>query len=191
MRWSWTAICAPLCAGVFACGDVVGPWQFTHMASHQAWYAAVNALFGRFRRFAVDYRVVPWVTFTDPEVARVGLSEAEARQQGIEVEVTTYPLADLDRAVADGEADGWVKLITAPGRDRLLGASIVGAGAGEMIGELVVAMTHGLGLGKLMSTIHVYPTMSEAVKLSAGAWRRRHVPERLLGWVARLHALMR
>ncbi len=179
------------CRNVFACGDVVGPYQFTHMASHQAWYAAVNALFGRFRRFAVSYRVVPWATFTDPEVARVGLSEEQARSEGRDVEVTTYPLSDLDRAVAEGESGGWVKLITAPGKDRILGATIVGAGAGELIGELVVAMTHGLGLGKLMSTIHIYPTMTEAVKLSAGAWRRGHVPERLLGWVGRLHALMR
>jgi pyruvate/2-oxoglutarate dehydrogenase complex dihydrolipoamide dehydrogenase (E3) component len=161
------------------------------MAAHQAWYASVNALFGRFRRLAVNYDVVPWATFTDPEVARVGLSEAQAHSEGRDVEVTTYPLDDLDRAVAEGEAHGWVKVITSPGRDRILGATIVGAGAGELIGELIVAMTHGLGLKKLMSTIHVYPTMTEAVKLSAGAWRRRHAPERLLNWVGRLHALLR
>jgi pyruvate/2-oxoglutarate dehydrogenase complex dihydrolipoamide dehydrogenase (E3) component len=179
------------CRNVFACGDLIGPYQFTHMAAHQAWYASVNALFGRFRRLAVNYDVVPWATFTDPEVARVGLSEAQAHSEGRDVEVTTYPLDDLDRAVAEGEAHGWVKVITSPGRDRILGATIVGAGAGELIGELIVAMTHGLGLKKLMSTIHVYPTMTEAVKLSAGAWRRRHAPERLLNWVGRLHALLR
>lgn len=179
------------CRNVFACGDLVGPYQFTHMASHQAWYAAVNALFGRFRRFAVNYAVVPWVTFTDPEVARVGLSEEDAREQGRRVEVTTYPLDDLDRAVAEGATGGWVKVITEPGRDRVLGATIVGAHAGELIGEFILAMTHGLGLKRLMSTIHVYPTLSEAVKMSAGAWRRKHVPEGLLGWVERFHTLMR
>lgn len=179
------------CRNVFACGDLVGPYQFTHMAAHQAWYASVNALFGRFRKLAVNYDVVPWATFTDPEVARVGLSEEQARSQGRDVEVTVYPLDDLDRAVAEGETAGWVKLITAPGKDRILGATIVAPGAGELIGEIITAMTHGLGLKKLMSTIHVYPTMTEAVKLSAGAWRRRHVPERLLGWVGRVHDLLR
>lgn len=179
------------CPNVFACGDLVGPYQFTHMAAHQAWYAAVNALFGRFRKLAVNYAVVPWATFTDPEVARVGLSEEQARSMGRDVEVTVYPLCDLDRAVAEGDTGGWVKLVTAPGRSRILGATIVGAGAGELIGEIVLAMSHGLGLDKLMSTIHVYPTMTEAVKLSAGAWRRRHVPEGLLRWVGRLLAVLR
>ncbi|HEX7035015.1 MAG TPA: mercuric reductase [Pseudomonadales bacterium] len=179
------------CPSVYACGDLVGPYQFTHMASHQAWYAAVNALFGGLRRFAVNYDVVPWVTFTDPEVARVGLSEAQAAAEGRRVEVIRYPLSDLDRAVAEGATDGWVKLITEPGRDRLLGATIVAPGAGEMIAEPILAMSHRLGLGKLLRTIHVYPTMTEAVKLSAGAWRRAHVPERLLGLVGRLHALLR
>ncbi len=180
------------CRNVFACGDVVGPYQFTHMAAHQAWFAAVNALFGRFRKFAVDYRVVPWATFTDPEVARVGLSEEQARSEGRDVEVTVYPLNDLDRAIAEGETQGWVKVLTpAGGSDRILGVTIVGAHAGELIGEFIVAMRHGLGLKRLMSTIHIYPTMTEAVKLSAGAWRRNHVPERLLGWVGRLHAVLR
>ena len=179
------------CPDVFACGDLVGPYQFTHMASHQAWYAAVNALFGRFRRFAVNYDVVPWVTFTDPEVARVGLSEEDAREQGRRVEVTTYSLDDLDRAVAEDDTEGWVKVITEPAHDRVLGATIVARHAGELIGEFNVAMTHGLGLKQLMSTIHVYPTMTEAVKLTAGAWRRKHVPEAALRWVGRLHALLR
>jgi pyruvate/2-oxoglutarate dehydrogenase complex dihydrolipoamide dehydrogenase (E3) component len=179
------------CPSVYACGDLVGPYQFTHMASHQAWFATVNALFGRFRRFPVDYRVVPWATFTDPEVARVGLSETEAREQGIDHEVTTYPLSDLDRAVTDGETAGWVKVITARGRDRVLGAAIVAPEAGETIGEFILAMRHGLGLKRLMSTIHVYPTRSEAVKLAAGAWRRAHAPERVLGWLGRLHRWLR
>jgi pyruvate/2-oxoglutarate dehydrogenase complex dihydrolipoamide dehydrogenase (E3) component len=176
---------------VYACGDLIGPYRFTHMASHQAWFATVNALFGRFRRFAVDYRVVPWATFTDPEVARVGLSESEAREQGIEHEVTTYPLSDLDRAVADGDRAGWVKVITPPRGDRVLGATVVGTEAGEILGEFILAMRHGIGLKRLMSTIHIYPTRSEAVKLSAGAWRRAHAPERLLGWLGHLHRWLR
>ncbi len=187
------------CPNVFACGDLAGPYQFTHMAAHQAWYASVNALFGRFRRFAVNYDVVPWATFTDPEVGRVGLSETDARESGIPVEVTRYALDDLDRAVADGDVGGgvpegsagWVKVLTAPGRDRILGATIVGPHAGELIGEFVLAMTHGVGLKGLMSTIHIYPTRMEAAKLAAGAWRRAHAPERLLRWVGRLHALLR
>lgn len=179
------------CSSVYACGDLVGPYQFTHMASHQAWFAAVNALFGRLRKFPVNYRVVPWATFTDPEVGRVGLSEAQARAEGRAVEVTTYPLDDLDRAIADGDTRGWIKVLTEPGRDRILGATVVGPEAGDLIGEFVLAMTHGLGLKKLMSTIHIYPTRSEAAKLTAGAWRRRNAPQGLLTWVGRLHALLR
>jgi pyruvate/2-oxoglutarate dehydrogenase complex dihydrolipoamide dehydrogenase (E3) component len=179
------------CPNIFACGDLVGPYQFTHMASHQAWFASVNALFGRFRKFAVNYSVVPWATFTDPEVGRVGLSEAQAQAEGRRVEVTLYPLDDLDRAIADGDTQGWIKVLTAPGSDRILGATIVGPEAGDLIGEFILAMTHGLGLKKLMSTIHIYPTRSEAAKLAAGAWRRRNAPQGLLTWVGRLHALMR
>jgi pyruvate/2-oxoglutarate dehydrogenase complex dihydrolipoamide dehydrogenase (E3) component len=179
------------CRNVYACGDLIGPYQFTHMASHQAWFAAVNALFGRFRRFPVNYSVVPWVTFTDPEVARVGLSEQDARDQGIDFEVTTYPLEEVDRAIAEGETAGWVKVITPRGRDRILGATIVGAEAGELIGEFILAMTHDLGLKRLMSTIHVYPTRMEAVKLTAGAWRKAHAPQVALRWVGRLHDWLR
>lgn len=178
-------------SNIYGCGDVVGPYQFTHMASHQAWYAAVNALFGRFRRFKVDYSVVPWVTFTDPEVAHAGLSEAAAAERGIRVDVTRYELGDLDRALADGSAQGWVKVLTRPGSDRILGVSIVGAHAGELIAEYVLAMTHGIGLKKILGTIHVYPTLAEANKLAAGAWRRAHAPERLLRWVGRLHEILR
>ncbi len=172
---------------ISACGDVAGPYLFTHMASHQAWYAAVNAVFGRFRRFKVDYSVVPWATFTDPEVARVGLNEEEARAQNIAYEVTRYELDDLDRAIADGEAHGFIKVLTAPGRDRILGATIVGYHASELINEFVLAMKHGLGLGKILGTIHIYPTLSEGNKFVAGEWRKARKPEGLLRWVERYH----
>jgi pyruvate/2-oxoglutarate dehydrogenase complex dihydrolipoamide dehydrogenase (E3) component len=170
---------------VFACGDAVGPYQFTHMASHQAWYAAVNALFGRFWKFKVNYSVVPWATYTDPEVARVGLSETEAAEAGIPVEVVHYPLDDLDRALTEGQTEGWVKVLVKPGTDRILGAAVVGGEAGELIAEFVLAMTHGMGLKKLMGTIHIYPTRMEAAKFAASTWRRAHAPERLLGWVGK------
>lgn len=173
---------------IYAVGDVVGPHQFTHVAAHQAWYAAVNALFGRFKRFKVDERVIPRATFTDPEVARVGLSETEAAAQGIAVEVTRYGLDDLDRAIADGCDRGFVKVLTVPGKDRILGVTIVGAQAGELLAEYVLAMKHGLGLNKLLGTIHTYPTLSEANKYAAGEWKRAHAPQRVLNWLRRFHA---
>jgi pyruvate/2-oxoglutarate dehydrogenase complex dihydrolipoamide dehydrogenase (E3) component len=173
---------------IYAVGDVAGPYQFTHTAAHQAWYAAVNALFGRLRRFKADYRVIPWATFTDPEVARVGLSEAEATAQGIAFEVTRYGIDDLDRAIADGTAHGFVKVLTVPGKDRILGVTIVGEHAGDLLAEYVLAMKHGLGLNKILGTIHPYPTLSEANKYAAGQWKRAHAPERLLRWVQRYHA---
>jgi pyruvate/2-oxoglutarate dehydrogenase complex dihydrolipoamide dehydrogenase (E3) component len=179
------------CPNIFACGDATGPYQFTHMASHQAWYAAVNALFGRFKKFRVDYSVVPWCTFTDPEIARVGLSEAEAAEQGIAVEVIRYDLDDLDRSIADGNTRGWVKVLVKPGSDRILGACIVGSSAGELIGEFVSAMTHGLGLKKIMSTIHIYPTLLEANKFAASSWRKTHAPTGLLKAVGVLHRWLR
>jgi len=160
---------------ITACGDVAGPFQFTHTASHQAWYAAVNALFGGFRTFKADYRVIPWTTFTDPEVARVGLSETEANERKIPHTVTVYGIDDLDRAIADGEAHGFVKVLTVPGTDRILGVTIVGEHAGDLIAEYVLAMKHGLGLGKILGTIHVYPTLAEANKYAAGAWKRSTV----------------
>ncbi len=172
-----------LCAngrGVYACGDLVGPFQFTHMAAHQAYYAVTNALMRPFYRAAVDYRVVPWVTFTDPEVARVGLSENEAQQRGIAFEKTVYGMDDLDRAIADREAYGFVKVLTVPGKDKILGATIVGKIAGEMNTEFVAAMKHGFGLGKILGTIHPYPTYGEANKYAAGLWRRSRVPPRVL-----------
>ena len=172
---------------ILACGDVAGPYQFTHVAAHQAWYASVNALFGIVRRFKVDYSVIPWATFVDPEVARVGLSEAEARERGIDYELTRYGIDDLDRAIADGAARGFVKVLTVPGKDRILGVTIVGDRAGELIAEFVLAMKHGLGLNKLLGTIHIYPTWSEAGKYVAGEWKRAHAPQRLLGWLERFH----
>jgi pyruvate/2-oxoglutarate dehydrogenase complex dihydrolipoamide dehydrogenase (E3) component/uncharacterized membrane protein YdjX (TVP38/TMEM64 family) len=176
---------------IFACGDVAGPYQFTHLGSHQAWYASVNALFGRFRRFRVDYSAIPWATYTDPEVARVGLNETEAKAKGVAYEVTTYGIDGLDRAIADGQAYGLVKVLTVPGKDRLLGATIVGAHAGDLIIEFITAMKHGIGLNKILGTIHIYPTMSEANKFAAGNWRRAHTPQSVLRWLERYHAWMR
>jgi pyruvate/2-oxoglutarate dehydrogenase complex dihydrolipoamide dehydrogenase (E3) component/uncharacterized membrane protein YdjX (TVP38/TMEM64 family) len=160
---------------IYACGDVAGPYQFTHTASHQAWYAAVNALFGRFKRFKADYRVIPWATFTDPEVARVGLNEQEAKERNIPVTVTTYGIDDLDRAIADEEALGMVKVLTKPGTDQILGATIAGEHAGDLLAEYVLAMKHGLGLNKILGTIHTYPTLAEANKYAAGNWKRSTV----------------
>ena len=176
---------------IFCAGDVAGPYQFTHTASHQAWYAAVNALFGRFKTFAVDYRVIPWATYTDPEVARVGLNELEAGEQGIAYEVTEYGIDDLDRAIADSEDHGLVRVLTKPGTDKILGATIVGTHAGDLIAEYVFAMKHNLGLNKILGTIHIYPTLAEANKFAAGEWKRAHAPETLLRWVERYHRWMR
>jgi pyruvate/2-oxoglutarate dehydrogenase complex dihydrolipoamide dehydrogenase (E3) component len=176
---------------IYACGDVAGPYQFTHTASHQAWYAAVNALFGGLRRFRADYAVIPWATFTDPEVARVGLNETEARAQGIPHEVTTYGIEDLDRAIVDEAAQGLVKVLTVPGKDRILGATIAGERAGELIVEFIAAMKHGIGLNRILGTIHVYPTWAEANKYAAGAWKKARAPQRLLRQVERFHAWMR
>jgi pyruvate/2-oxoglutarate dehydrogenase complex dihydrolipoamide dehydrogenase (E3) component/uncharacterized membrane protein YdjX (TVP38/TMEM64 family) len=173
---------------IHAVGDVAGPFQFTHTAAHQPWYAAVNALFGRFRRFKADYRVVPWATFTDPEVARVGLSESEAKEQGVAYEATKYGIDDLDRAIADGTAHGFVKVLTVPGKDKILGVTIVGEHAGDLLAEYVLAMKHGLGLNKILGTIHTYPTLAEANKYVAGEWKRAHAPKKLLDWVSRYHA---
>jgi pyruvate/2-oxoglutarate dehydrogenase complex dihydrolipoamide dehydrogenase (E3) component/uncharacterized membrane protein YdjX (TVP38/TMEM64 family) len=176
---------------IYSCGDVAGPYQFTHTAAHQAWYAAVNALFGSFKRFRTDYSVIPWSTFTDPEVARVGLNEQEAKAQNIPYEVTTYGIDDLDRAIADSEAEGFVKVLTQPGKDKILGVTIVGAHSGDLIAEFVLAMKHDLGLNKILGTIHIYPTMAEANKYVAGNWKRAHIPQRLLRWVARYHGWRR
>jgi pyruvate/2-oxoglutarate dehydrogenase complex dihydrolipoamide dehydrogenase (E3) component len=176
---------------IYACGDVAGPYQFTHTAAHMAWYCAVNALFGRFRKYRVDYSVIPWATFTEPEVARVGLNETEAKERGIACEVTRYGLDDLDRAIAEGEAEGFVKVLTVPGKDRILGVTMVGERAGDVIAEYVAAMKHGLGLNKILGTIHVYPTFAEANKYAAGVWKRAHAPQGVLRWLERYHAWMR
>lgn len=176
---------------IYVCGDVTGPYQFTHTAAHQAWYAAVNALFSPFKTFRVDYSVIPWATFIDPEVARVGLNEQEAKQKDIPYEVSQYGIDDLDRAIADSEAHGLVKVLTVPGKDKILGVTIAGHRAGELIAEFVTAMRHGLGLNKILGTIHIYPTLTEANKFTAGVWKKNHKPEKLLEWVSRFHAWRR
>ena len=215
---------------ILACGDVAGPYQFTHVAAHQAWYAAVNGLFGSFRRFKVDMRVIPWCTFMDPEIARVGLNAQDAQAQGVPYELTRFDLGELDRMIVEGagghESDasdasdgsdvgnvgdvsqgggargqsgeghaasraGWVQVLTVPGKDRILGVTIVGRHAGELIAEWVMAMKHGLGLNQVLGTIHVYPTLAESAKYAAGAWKRAHQPVALLRWVERLHAWRR
>ena len=172
-------------SNIYACGDVAGPYQFTHTAAHQAWYATVNALFRPFKKFKVDYSVIPWATFTEPEVARVGLNETEATEKNIPYETSVYGIDDLDRAIADEEAKGFVKVLTVPGKDRILGATIVGSHAGELITEYISAMRHGIGLNKILGTIYIYPTLSEANKYTAGVWKKAHVPAmglKLLGW---------
>ena len=176
---------------ILAAGDVAGPYQFTHTAAHQAWYAAVNGLFGTFKKFKVDYSVIPWATFIDPEVARVGLNEQEAKEKGIAYEVVRYGIDDLDRAIADSAAYGWVKVLTVPGKDKILGVTIVGVHAGDLLAEYVLAMKHGLGMNKILGTIHTYPTLAEANKYAAGEWKRAHQPLALLRWVEKLHAWRR
>ncbi|HIF9113200.1 TPA: dihydrolipoyl dehydrogenase [Photobacterium damselae] len=178
-------------SNIYAVGDVVGPYQLTHAASHQAWYAAVNGLFGQFKRFKADYSVMPAATYTSPEVARVGLNEKEATAQGIEFDVVTYDIDDLDRAITDGEDHGFIKVITPKGKDTILGATIVGTNAGDLLAEFTLAMRHNLGLNKILATVHPYPTMSEAVKYTAGVWKRNNAPEKLLEWVAKYHRWMR
>jgi dihydrolipoamide dehydrogenase len=170
-------------SNIYGVGDVVGPYQFTHTSSHQAWFAAVNALFGKFKKFKVDYSVIPWATFTEPEVARVGINEQEAKEQNIAYEVTRFDVAELDRAIADEEAHGFIKVLTKPGKDKILGVTIVGEQAGDLIAEYVMAMKHGLGLNKILGTIHIYPTLSEMNKSVAGNWKNARKPEGLLNYV--------
>jgi pyruvate/2-oxoglutarate dehydrogenase complex dihydrolipoamide dehydrogenase (E3) component/uncharacterized membrane protein YdjX (TVP38/TMEM64 family) len=176
---------------IFAAGDIVGPYQFTHVAAHQGWYAAVNALFGTFKKFKVDYRVIPWTTFIDPEVARVGINEQEAIEQEIDYEITRYDFAELDRAITDGAANGFIKVITPKGKDKILGVTIVAEHAGDLIAEFVLAMKHGLGLNKILGTIHSYPTWAEGNKYAAGEWKRNHAPETVLNWLEKLHTWRR
>lgn len=176
---------------IYVCGDVTGPYQFTHTASHQAWYVAVNALFSPFKKYKVDYRVIPWCTFTDPEVARVGLNEQEAKEKNISYQVSQYGIDDLDRAIAEGEAHGFVKALTVPGSDKILGVTIVGDHAGDIIAEFVAAMKHGFGLNKILGTIHIYPTLAEANKYAAGVWKKANAPKRALEFLAKYHAWRR
>lgn len=179
-------------ANIYAVGDVAGPYQFTHTASHMAWYAAVNALFGRFKKFKVKYSVIPWATFTDPEVAKVGLNETEAKQQNIDYELTQFNLDDLDRNIADGTDEGWIKVLTVPGKDKVLGVSMVGAHAGDLIHEYVLAMNQGFGMNKILSAIHIYPTLSEANKRVAGQWRQTHQPPlSVMNQLEKYHSWMR
>ena len=172
---------------IYACGDVAGPYQFTHMAAHQAWYCAVNSLISPFYGFKVDYRTVPWCTYTDPEVARSGLNELEAKERGIPYEVTTYGIDDLDRAITDEAAYGIVKVLTEPGKDRILGVTIAGLHAGDIIAEYVAAMKNGFGMNKILGTIHIYPTLAESNKYAAGNWKRNHVTEKTLAWGERIN----
>ncbi len=172
---------------ILCAGDVAGPYQFTHTAAHQAWYAAVNGLFGEWKRFKADYSVIPWTTFIDPEVARVGVNEQEAVEKKIAYEITRFGIDDLDRAIADSADYGFIKVLTVPGKDKILGVTIVGEHAGDLLAEFVLAMKHGLGLNKILGTIHTYPTLSESNKYVAGEWKRAHTPEKLLGWVERYH----
>jgi pyruvate/2-oxoglutarate dehydrogenase complex dihydrolipoamide dehydrogenase (E3) component/uncharacterized membrane protein YdjX (TVP38/TMEM64 family) len=176
---------------ITACGDVAGPFQFTHTAAHQAWYASVNTLFSPFIKFKADYSVIPWATFTDPEVARVGLNELEAKEKKIDYEITNYEIANLDRAMADDEAHGIVKVLTIPGKDKILGVTIVGEHAADLITEFISAMRNNIGLNNILSTIHIYPTLSEANKYAAGNWKKNHAPEKLLAWVEKYHAWRR
>lgn len=176
---------------ILACGDVAGPYQFTHTASHQAWYASVNALFSGIKKFKADYSVIPWVIFTDPEVAHVGASESELNAQKIDFEIVKYDLEDLDRAIADGENYGFVKVLVKKGKDKILGATIVGSHAGEILAEFVAAMKNKQGLNSILATIHSYPTWSEANKYAAGVWKKNNAPQTILAWLARYHEFRR
>ncbi|WP_265088977.1 FAD-dependent oxidoreductase [Psychrobacter sp. JCM 18900] len=176
---------------IFAAGDIVGPYQFTHVAAHQGWYAAVNGLFGNLKKFKVDYRVIPWVTFIDPEVARVGINEQEAIDKGIDYEITRFEFEELDRAITDSAAKGFIKVITPKGKDKILGVTVVSEHAGDLIAEFVLAMKHGLGLNKILGTIHSYPTWAEGNKYAAGEWKRAHAPETVLSWLEKYHTWRR
>jgi len=176
---------------ILAAGDIVGPYQFTHVASHQGWYAAVNSLFGQFKKFKVDYRVIPWVTFIDPEVARVGINEQEAIEQKIEYVVTHYDFEELDRAITESANKGYIKVITPKGKDKILGVTVISEHAGDLIAEVVLAMKHGLGLEKILGTIHSYPTWAEGNKYAAGEWKRAHAPKTVLKLLEKYHTFRR
>ena len=175
---------------IFVVGDVTGPYQFTHTASYQAGIAVQNAIFPHPFKRKINYRVVPACTFTDPEVARVGLNEILAKKQGIDFEVTVYQIDDLDRAITDSEAYGFIKVITERGRDKILGVTIVGHHAGDLLAEYVLAMQYNIGLKKILNTIHPYPTLSEANKYVAGNWSRNHLPKSIK-WIKKMNNLRR
>ena len=172
---------------IYACGDVAGPYQFTHASAHQAWYCAVNSMLRPFYGFKIDYRMVPWSTFTDPEVAHSGLNEIEAKEKGIPYEVTIYGIDDLDRAITEEAAHGMVKVLTVPGKDKIIGVTIVGLHAGDIISEYVAAMKHGFGMNKILETIHIYPTLAEANKFAAGNWKKNNITENTLAWAERIN----
>jgi len=176
---------------IFAAGDIVGPYQFTHVAAHQGWYAAVNGLFGNLKKFKVDYRVIPWTTFIDPEVARVGINEQEAIEKGIDYEITRFEFEELDRAITESANNGFIKVITPKGKDKILGVTVVSEHAGDLTAEFVLAMKHGLGLNKILGTIHSYPTWAEGNKYAAGEWKRAHAPEKVLNMLEKYHAWRR
>ena len=176
---------------IYACGDVTSPYQFTHMAAHYAWYCAVNAMFSPFKKFKVDLSIIPWCTYTDPEIARVGLNEKDAKEQGIDYEVSTFPIDDLDRAIADGEDYGIIKVLTVPKKDKILGVTICAYHAGDILSEYIAAMKNGIGLNKILGTIHMYPTMAEANKYAAGVWKKAHAPEGILNILSKFHKFRR
>ena len=176
---------------IYVCGDVTGPYQFTHSAAHQAWYASVNALFSPIKKFKVDYSIIPWATFTDPEIARVGLNEQDAKIQNIDYQVTKYDISDLDRAITDSKNKGFIKVLTVPGKDKILGVTIVGEHAGDTIAEYVLAMKNNIGLNKILGTIHIYPTLAEANKFVAGEWKKKNAPQLILKLLKFFHNFMR
>jgi pyruvate/2-oxoglutarate dehydrogenase complex dihydrolipoamide dehydrogenase (E3) component len=155
---------------ILACGDVASRYQFTHIADAQARIVIQNALFfGRARASALT---IPWCTYTSPEIAHVGLYEKDARAKGMEVDTLTVPLSSVDRAILEGATEGFLRLHLEKGKDHILGATLVAEHAGDMIGELCLAITHGIGLGKIAGVIHPYPTQGEVVKKAADTWRR-------------------
>ncbi len=172
---------------IYVAGDVASPIPTTPVAAHQAWYATVNALFGSLHRFKVDYRVVPQAIYLDPEIARVGLSEEQARRQGVAYELTRLELGALDRAVTDGATAGYVKVLTVPGKDRILGVTVVADHGADLLAQFTLAMRNGLGLSQLLRTLHAYPSMSELSRQLAGQWQRDHMPRWLLPWMAHYH----
>ena len=178
-------------SNIFAIGDVAGPYQFTHTASYMASYAAMNAMFGWFWKSKINYSVVPWCTFSSPEVARVGLSEDEALKQGIPYDIVKFDVSRLDRAITDGEERGFVKILTRPRSDKILGVTIISEHAGDVISEYILAMKEGIGLKKVLGAIHIYPTFGEMNKHAASQWRKNNIPVWLFNWLEKVHLFLR